>query len=151
MNENNSGANGKRPSGNCLCGAVTFTLAANGGEVGACHCKMCRSWSGGVLLALQSTKDLQVEGEDNLAVYKSSDWGERCFCKICGSNLFWRTQSLDHVSVMAGAINEEDQLTLTSQIFIDRKPDYFGFANKTSMETEADIFAKYAPPDQSTR
>ena len=78
-----------------------------------------------------------MELEDNLAVYKSSDCGERCFGKSCRSNLFWRTQSSDHVSIMAGAINEEDQLT-------------FDFANQTTMETEADMIAKYAPQNQST-
>mgnify|MGYP001812353997 FL=1 len=150
MSVNKSGPGDERLSGNCLCGAITFTVDADGGTVGACHCKMCRRWSGGVLLALDSSNALQIDGEENLAIYKSSEWGERCFCKICGSNLFWRMQSSEHVSVMAGAINEEDQLTLGSQIFVDRKPGYFEFANETTNLTEADIYAKYAAPNQST-
>jgi len=150
MNETSSAATGKHLSGKCLCGAISFTATANGGEVAACHCRMCRRWSGGVHLALLSATDLAMEVEDNLAVYKSSDWGERCFGKRCRSNLFWRTQSSDHVPIMAGAINEEDRLTFTSQIFIERKPAYFDFANQTTMETEADMIAKYAPQNQST-
>lgn len=114
MNESNSDANGKSLPVNCLCGAITFTVTAKCGEAGACHCKMCRRWSGGVLLSLQSTRGLQIDGEENPALYKSSDWGEYCFYKICGSNLFWHTQFQGHVSVMVGALNEEDQLTLTS-------------------------------------
>ncbi len=150
MNETSSGATGKRLSCKCLCRAISFTATANGGEFAVCHCRMCHRWSGGLHLALLSAADLAMEVEDNLAIYKSSDWGERCFGKSCRSNLFWRTQSGDHVPIMAGAINEEDQLTITSQILIDRKPTYFDFANQTTMETEADMIAKYAPQNQST-
>ena len=142
MSENKGGLDDERLSGRCLCGAITFAVDANGGTVSACHCKMFRRWSGGVLLALQSSNALQIDGEEHLAVYRSSQWGERCFCQNCGSNLFWRTQALEHVSVMAGAINEEDQPTLMSQVFIDKKPGYFSFANQTTMEIEADIFVK---------
>ena len=150
MNETSSAATGKRLSGKCLCGAISFTATVNGGEVALCHCRMCQRWSGGVNLAVLSATDLGMEVEDNLVIYKSFDWGERCFGKSCRSNLFWRTQSGDHVSILAGAINEEDQLTLTAQIFIDRKPTYFDFANQTTMEPEADMIAKYAPQNQST-
>lgn len=49
-----------------------------------------------------------------------------------------------------GASNEEDQLTLSSQVFIHKKPGDFEFANTIDKLTEADIYAKYAAPNQST-
>ena len=35
----------------------------------------------------------------------------------------------------------------TSQIFIDEKPAYYDFANKTHNMTGAEVFAAFAPPD----
>jgi hypothetical protein len=128
-------------SGKCLCGAVTFKARTKQGHVGACHCKMCRTWSGGVLFALQDAHDVEIEGEDNLGVYKSSGWGERCFCKPCGSNLFWRSESFGYLGVMAGSIVEDDKLHLVQQIYTDSNPGYYSFAEPTKNMTEAEFVA----------
>ncbi|MFM1815773.1 MAG: hypothetical protein RLZ98_2468 [Pseudomonadota bacterium] len=131
-------------SGRCLCGNISFTAKTAGGHVGACHCSMCRTWSGGILLALEDATDLAVTGADNLGVYKSSEWGERCFCKTCGSNLFWRSPSLGHTAVMVGALQDTAGLTLAKQIFVDSKPGYYDFANPTENYTEAEFLALMA-------
>ncbi|MDX2290306.1 MAG: GFA family protein [Hyphomicrobiaceae bacterium] len=127
-------------TGRCLCGAISFTATAKVDQdgkvaVGACHCGMCRTWSGGVLLAVDEASDLRVDGEDRLAVYKSSDWGERCFCRTCGTNLFWRSPSLGVLAIMAGALDDQSGLSLTKQIFIDEKPAHFSFAEPTQTYT----------------
>jgi hypothetical protein len=128
-------------SGKCLCGAITFKARSKDGHVGACHCKMCRTWSGGVLFALQDAHDVTIDGEDNLGIYKSSDWGERCFCKTCGSNLFWRSETFKYLGVMAGSIVEEDKLKFVQQIYTDGSPGYYSFAEPTKNMTEADFVA----------
>lgn len=142
-------------SGKCLCGSVSYTAKAkchdSKAHVGACHCNMCRTWSGGVLFAIEDTSDVVVTGEDNIAVYKSTDWGERCFCKTCGTNLFFRMPQYQMVVIVAGSINEQDRLTFKQQIFIDRKPHYFTFENKTAEMTEAEFMAKYASPDGASQ
>lgn len=131
-------------NGRCLCGGVQFTVKAASGSFGACHCSMCRKWSGGVLFALDEVSDLQVKNEDNLSVYASSDWGERCFCKVCGTNLFWRSAEFGHTAVMAGAIEDQTALTFVSEIFVDSKPDFYEFANNTKKYTEAEVLAQFA-------
>jgi len=131
-------------SGQCLCGSVSFTAKSADGHVGACHCNMCRRWSGGTTLALEEARDLVIQGEDNLGVYSSSDWGERCFCKTCGTNLFWRSETFNYTAVMAGAINETDKLSFVQEIFIDSKPAYYSFANDTNKLTEAEFLAQFA-------
>ena len=75
-------------SGGCLCGAVRFTAAPKSGEVGACHCGMCRKWTAGPFLVLDCADTLKVDDPTNLGVYRSSEWAERCFCKTCGTPLF---------------------------------------------------------------
>lgn len=136
-------------SGGCLCGAITYTSTTNG-KVGVCHCSMCRRWSGGPAFALEHSADLHVTGDEHLTVYKSSDWGERCFCKTCGTNLFWRSPTYNHVSIMAGTLTDDAALTFTNQIFIDNKPGYYDFANETKNMTEAEVIAMFTANDGNT-
>lgn len=134
-------------SGRCLCGAVSFAAEIANRHVGVCHCSMCRRWSGGVVFALEGARSVTFSGDENLGVFASSDWGERCFCKVCGSNLVWRSPMFGHIVVMAGALDDNSGLEFTSQIYVDHKPAFYDFANKTTMETEAEFVAKFAPPD----
>lgn len=136
-------------TGRCLCGKVRFTINEPVHEVGACHCDMCRRWSGGVFLALHCTGPVSFEGEDHIVRYKSSDWAERGFCGNCGTNLFYRLVDSDEHIMSPGSLDDQSELSLTSQIFIDEKPDWYDFANKTEMLTGAEVFAKYAPEGDS--
>ena len=77
--------------GGCLCGAVRFTAAPKDREVGACHCSMCRQVDGGAVLGDRlRRRDARSRTLSNLGVYRSSEWAERCFCKKCGTPLFYR-------------------------------------------------------------
>jgi len=77
--------------------------------------------------------------------YKSSDWAERGFCGNCGTNLFYRLVESDVHVMSPGSLDDQSELSLTSQIFIDEKPDWYEFANETEKMTGAEVFAKYAP------
>ncbi len=131
-------------SGHCLCGAVQFTAELANREIGACHCGMCRSWSGGVFLAVEANS-ITLTRADALAVYPSSEWGERCFCSVCGSSLFWRTRNHAHQSVSVQALDNAGSFALTTQIFIDEKPAGYSFRESTSDMTGAEVFAAFSP------
>ena len=47
---------------------------------------------------------------------------------------------------LAGLFGGEDGLVLEHQLFIDRKPGYYAFANDTENLTGEEVFAKFAPP-----
>lgn len=140
-------------TGGCLCGAVRYRIAAVPDHADACHCGMCRKWSGGVFLAVAvAPGDLIFENEDNLACYPSSDWAERAFCKTCGSSLFYRLtvpgphRGACHVGI--GSLDDPSDLPLVSEIFIDEKPDGYAFAGETRKMTAAEVMAMFAPgPD----
>ena len=138
-------------SGRCLCGVVSFTALAPRPEVGACHCRMYQRWASGPLLAIGLTpSSLKLHGADSLGVYASSEWGERCFCRGCGSPLFWRSRDGAHLHACAGALDDKTALTLTEQIFVDEKPAYYEFANDTRRLTGAEFIALMtAPKDES--
>ena len=144
-------------SGSCVCGAVTFTVTTPVTETGACHCGMCRKWSGGVFLGIQVPKGgLQIEGEDNLSVYTSSPWAERVFCKTCGSSLFYRVTAPGPMNgemhVGMGTFDDPSGIALTGEIYIDRKPDGYAFAGEgRHLMTQAEGEAMFAAPPPGSR
>jgi len=129
--------------GSCLCGAVTVAVVAQKQNVAACHCSICRTWGGGPLLALESVSDIEVEGEENVSVYASSDWAERGFCRRCGTHLFYRLKTGDHYAVPVGLVDNGEAWTFDTQIFIDQKPTYYHFANATHDLTGQEVFDAY--------
>jgi hypothetical protein len=137
------GGAGGKITGRCLCGAVAFEAGAAEREVDVCHCTMCRRWSAGPYIGLSYDGEVNFTGEENIGVYASSDWAERAFCKICGSSLYYHLIGTDHYSFSAGALDDETGLTLTQQIFIDEKPDYYDLANETPKLTGAEVFAAF--------
>ena len=133
-------------AGGCLCGAVRFTARPKNRDFGVCHCSMCRKWAAGPFFAMECEGAVEVADASNLGAYRSSEWAERCFCKRCGSVLFYRLVGKDFSVVSAEAFDDHSGFAFTSQIFIDDKPAYYDFANKTHNMTGADVFAAFAPP-----
>jgi hypothetical protein len=128
-------------SGRCLCGAVTFTFEPAEPEVDACHCRMCQRWGGGPALTVKMAGAPRIEGADNVAVFQSSEWGQRHFCKACGSHLFFSAPSFGYFGVSAGTLDDVEGLHFTTEIYIDRKPALYEFANPTRRLTEAEFLA----------
>jgi hypothetical protein len=133
-------------SGGCLCGAVRFTATPKSSEFDVCHCSMCRRWSAGPFFAMACKGAVEVLDTSSLGVYRSSEWAERCFCRHCGSVLFYRLVEHDFCAVSAEAFDNRDGFAFTSQVFIDEKPAYYDFANKTHNMTGKEVFAAFARP-----
>lgn len=135
-----------RIHGHCLCGAVRFSSGAAAREIGVCHCGLCRRWGGGPLLALHCGPDLRFDGgAEQLSVYASSDWAQRGFCRHCGSHLFYKLLATGEYFVPAGVFDESAgrNFVLSSQIYVDKKPAYYDFAQATPMLSEAQVIAQY--------
>lgn len=133
----------KKHEGSCLCGAVQLTVNAFEGNIGACHCSMCRKWGGGPLLAIDCSTNVEIDGEEHVAAYDSSEWAQRAFCDRCGTHLFYRLKENNQYVVPIGLFDDPAEVSFESQIFIDEKPEYYAFANKTTFMTGAEVFAKY--------
>lgn len=135
--------------GGCLCGAVKLSTTNPNHEVGACHCGMCRKWGGSSLLAIDCGSDVNFTGEENITVYQSSEWAERGFCNKCGSHLFHRLKQNNQYYIPAGIFDNREGLVFDHQIFIDEKPEYYSFANKTKNMTGEEVFAMFAALSES--
>ncbi len=135
----------KTISGQCLCGAVTLEVKPKDMRVGACHCDLCRRWSGGPFFEIECDDAVAITGEGFISTFPSSDWAERGFCKSCGTHLFIRVLPDNAFGLPAGygvppgLFADSMELDFHLQVFIDRKPAYYSFANATSDISSGDI------------
>ena len=128
-------------TGQCLCGAVKlrFTLPSTGFQ--ACHCQQCQRWTGGGPLYAIRVDDLAIEGEEAIAAYHASQHGERAFCRVCGSTLYWRLQGKAVRFIAPGLLDDQSDLTLEEEIFVDHRPGWLPAADGASQSTEAEQHA----------
>jgi hypothetical protein len=109
-------------NGQCICGAVTVRVEGDHDpRPGACHCRMCQRWSGGLFLCFGAeAAAVTVEGE--VTRYASSGFAERAFCPRCGSHLWMRdTVPADApYDLMPGLFDAAADWPLQSEIYVDR-------------------------------
>lgn len=137
----------KQLVGTCLCEKIIVTTTPDAAEVDACHCTMCRKWAAGPFMAMGCGNKFSVQGEEFLAVYKSSEWAERVFCSNCGTSIAWRLSEGGSIHVSSQLFSETNDYPLGTQVFIDEKPRTYSFAEKSKTMTGAEIFAMFAPKE----
>ena len=130
-------------TGSCLCGSVKLETQSMNTSLGVCHCNMCRKWSTGPLMTVSCGDDLKISGQEFITTFNSSDWAERAFCKKCGSNLYYHLKESNQFIVSAGVFGDQN-LHFDHQVFIDEKPEYYEFSNKTKNMTGAELFAAFS-------
>lgn len=130
--------------GHCLCKAVSFEANGVSKEIGVCHCGMCRTWSGGPFVGLDCGTDVNFNGA--ISKFASSEWAERGFCQKCGTHLYYKFNGNGQLIMPAGLFADDAGLEMDHQIFIDEKPNYYNFANKTKNMTGAEVMEQFAPP-----
>ena len=128
--------------GSCLCGEVRLTIAALNRHVVYCHCTQCRKQSGHFFAALNvRASHLDISGEDNLTWYAASADAQRGFCRHCGSALLWKPNTGEHVSVLAGCLDDAGELSAEAHIYTADKGSYY---------TIADGLPQYPGSDRAT-
>ena len=94
-------------AGACFCGAVELRVTGQPTAMGYCHCRSCRSWSGGPVNAfsLWPPDAVQVtKGAEHVATYAKTPMSERQYCRLCGGHLMARHPPLGLVDVFAATI-----------------------------------------------
>ena len=131
-------------TGHCLCGAVTVTAEPARSSLSACHCDMCRRWSSSTFMAIEA-KPGSVKVEGPAKTITTSDWAERAFCPECGSPLWYRITAEGpmhgQMQVAAGLFDNAADCALKLEVYVDRQPEGYHFAQKTTRLTETELLA----------
>jgi hypothetical protein len=98
-------------TGNCFCGAVELEVSGSPEAMGYCHCRSCRSWSGGPVNAFSLWKPKAVRvtrGAENIATFQKTPLSERQYCARCGGHLMTNHPSLGLIDIFAATIPDLD-------------------------------------------
>ena len=111
-------------TGHCLCGAVKISVAgAHDPRVGACHCRMCQRWTGGLFVCF-TAEAAAVTVTGTVARYRSSPFAERAFCPRCGSHLWFNDVddggAPKSYELMPGLFDAARWWPMRSEIYVDR-------------------------------
>jgi hypothetical protein len=132
-------------TGHCLCGAVSITVAgAHDPRPGACHCRMCQRWSGGLFLCFNAdAAGVTVTGP--VIRYASSDFAERAFCSVCGSHLWMRDTGpeANTYDLMPGLFDAISDAPLRSEVYSDRAMVSVQLAGDHPRATQAEYEKKH--------
>jgi hypothetical protein len=102
-----TGRNAMAYTGSCFCGAVTLEASGEPEGMGYCHCRSCRSWSGGPVNAFSLWKPEAVRitsDESDIATFHKTEISHRQWCVKCGGHLVNRHPTLGLVDVFAATI-----------------------------------------------
>ena len=117
----------RHASGQCLCGAITFSTLGELRDVFNCHCHRCRRFTGHHMAATATAiADLVInDSGSHLAWYFPVADAGYAFCRTCVSSLFWRSKSApDRISICAGALNPPTGLRTTQAWWVSEASDY---------------------------
>lgn len=129
-------------NGHCMCGAVTVEVAKLGDRMNACHCEMCRRWTGSAFVAVHSdAADVTFDGPVKTIV--SSKWATRGWCDNCGSTLFYNLNHNGSYGIAAGLFDNAASKTLNIEYYVDQKPDGFAYVGDHKRMTEAETLAYF--------
>ncbi len=92
---------------------------------------------------------LDWQGEGNIARRQTSGWGERAWCRECGSGLFFRMTGENdfagNYDIPLGLFDDPNGFVIAHEIYIDHKPDSFAYAGSENRKllTRADCVAQF--------
>lgn len=124
--------------GHCLCGAVRVRVERLAGTMSACHCSMCRRWSGGIQMGIDA-EGVTVEGP--VRTYASSPFAERAWCDTCGSALWLRDVPDGAHELVPGLFENAGGARLDREVYADRAPEGYALAGDHQKVTAAEYEA----------
>ena len=114
--------------GQCNCGEVSFSIAAELSDVFVCHCSICRRATGsnGIAVVLVNNDDFEWTGGQSLVRTwrkPEADW-HMPFCTSCGSPVPGPSDD-SNMFVPAGLISDAaEPLRVAHHIWVGSKADW---------------------------
>jgi hypothetical protein len=114
--------------GRCACGAVQYSLRSDPYDTGWCHCRLCQrvSGSGGMVFTTVPVADYVIEqGQDQVGRFQSTPFGERSYCKACGSPLTIHVRhQADEVDVTVGTLEDPGSVAPAFHLYASEAPPW---------------------------
>jgi hypothetical protein len=117
-------------NGSCLCGEVAYQLSGPLRSFKYCHCSRCRKVTGSAHAAnlyVNLNQFTLVKGEALYGRYEleGAEFYATGFCKQCGSNLPWLTQTGQKMIIPAGSLDDEIEVTPSQNIFCGSQVNWY--------------------------
>src|ERR1700682_1432800 len=93
--------------GSCFCGAVKLEVTGAPESMGYCHCRSCRSWSGGPVNAFSLWKPEAVRmksDSEHVATFQKGPMSQPKYLAKCGGHLMNNHPKFGLVDVFAAMI-----------------------------------------------
>ncbi|GAA6142615.1 GFA family protein [Hydrogenophaga sp. 5NK40-0174] len=139
-------------TGQCHCGAVSFTALIDPARVIACHCADCQVFSGAPYRAVLPTpsENVDITGEYSTYVKTAASGTRRAqtFCSTCGTQLYAAdaNDAPEVLNLRVGCINERVQLSPKVQIWGHSAMPWLGDIDAVPMHEEGLASPVMAPP-----
>lgn len=128
-------------TGKCLCGAITYEINGELGEVFNCHCSKCRTWGGDAFRSSTKVKakDFQwLSGENHLARYPASAEVVKTFCRICGTNLIsYYPKNSEFIGLSLGGLQQDPGVRPKAHIYVGSKAPWYEIEDSLPQYDEA--------------
>lgn len=133
--------------GSCLCGAVTFEIAATAGPMEICHCNRCRKLSGAsamTALGVRAEDFRIVSGRDSFRSYAApilyAEPAYRSyFCDTCGSPLPPNDVTTGYMEIPAGLLDDDPGIRPDKHIFVELLPPWDRIRDELPQYTIRDL------------
>ena len=115
-------------NGRCACGAVTYHLDSEPRDTGWCHCRVCQRVSGsiGMVFTTVPLRDFQiVQGANQIGNFASTSFGERSFCRACGSPLTIHVRHQpNEIDVAVGTLDSPESVRPEFHLYVAAAPQW---------------------------
>ncbi len=122
----------KTLKGSCFCGGIKYEI--RGPLEGAlnCHCSDCRKSHSAAFRSRASVKKSNfyfLEGEELLRGYKAKPDEERCFCSVCGSQIFTRIKGSEYIGFALGTLDDDPGVQPEMHVFVSDKAPWHSISD----------------------
>lgn len=117
--------------GGCLCGAVRYRVSGTPLDAGYCHCLLCRRSTGAPVSAwLTFPIDSFEYTKGKTSIYRSSLWGQREFCSVCGTQIAYRdAEGARSIDISMGSLDDPTLYRPEYHIFVKDRIPWFDTAD----------------------
>ena len=97
-------------TGGCQCGKVRYKAEGPRDRSSVCYCRMCQKASGGPFMSFVRFPVQQVHWSTPPAVFASSNFAERGFCRECGTPLTYRQIDGPNISLTLNSLDDPESV-----------------------------------------